>query len=135
MCVRNSHSLEENREVTDGNPSHVFGFVSAKKTKDQLPCSNIEGFQKKKRHGLDHTMEIIGSKHLEVQSGFLLPTGADVLQKVNEALSGQQDVIKDTMCIGVHTNIEMTPKLRDEEEATTSKKHVSQVIRALYRDL
>ena len=81
-------------------------------------------------------MEIIGSKHLEVQSGFLLPTGADVLQKVNEALRGQQDVIKDTMCIGVHTNIEMTPKLREEEkEATTSKKHVSQVIRALYRDL
>ena len=59
------------------------------------------------RHGLVDTLREIGSEDLAVRAGFLLPKGAKVLSKMNATLAGRQDAVKDTVRVGVQSNVQV----------------------------
>ena len=59
------------------------------------------------RHGLVETLSEIGSQDLAVRAGFLLPSGAKVLSKINATFAGREDTVKDTVRVGVHSNVQV----------------------------
>ena len=59
------------------------------------------------RHGLVETLKEIGSEDLVVRAGFLLPKRAKVLSKINATLAGRKDALKDTVRVGVQSNVQV----------------------------
>ena len=42
-----------------------------------------------------------------LRAGFLLPKGPKVLGKINATLAGRQDAVKDTVRVGVQSNVQV----------------------------